>query len=393
MPGYSIPSNKQQANAKALTWLEDQTGDDMSALQTPAVQRKRKRASGDAMYQASSSVPDSLMQFAKELHQEERITPNEELQLGRLTQEAIQLQSLYDKLETHLQREPTDEEWCAASGKINMEAIRQAMEEGIEAKNKLVTSNLRLVQGVVNVYIRNGLSGQYNAGDMMQEGVLALIRAAEKFEPQRGFRFSTYAMYWIRSAVKRSQTFQSRVITIPQRLHANHKRVMLVQKELMQALGRPPSNQELAEGVGMSKTQLERCLMAMEQRCFSLDQQINNRNKPNSEQRVDSLYDVVESKTDDGDIHKVSRLFLREALTESLYRALDRESAHIIMLRFGLVDPEILPRGYEGPLTIAQVSQLMGMKPDKVRRRILKSLKELKFSISNEWKDFERVVE
>lgn len=109
------------------------------------------------------------------LLQEERITPNQELQLGRLTQEAIQLQSLYDKLEIHLQREPTDEEWCAASGKINMEAIRQAMEEGIEAKNKLVTSNLRLVQGVVNVYIRNGLSGQYNAGDMMQEGILVRV--------------------------------------------------------------------------------------------------------------------------------------------------------------------------------------------------------------------------
>jgi hypothetical protein len=69
MPGYSIPSNNQQAHAKSLTWLEDQTGDDMSALQTLAVQRKRKSASGDAMYQASSSVPDSLMQFAKELHQ------------------------------------------------------------------------------------------------------------------------------------------------------------------------------------------------------------------------------------------------------------------------------------------------------------------------------------
>lgn len=69
MPGYSIPTNKQQANAKALIWLEDQTGEDMSALNTPAVQRKRKQASGDAMYQASSSVPDSLMQFAKELHQ------------------------------------------------------------------------------------------------------------------------------------------------------------------------------------------------------------------------------------------------------------------------------------------------------------------------------------
>jgi DNA-directed RNA polymerase sigma subunit (sigma70/sigma32) len=104
--------------------------------------------------------------------QEERITPTEEIKLGRLTQEAIQLQSLYDDMVTKLQREPTDDEWCAASGKINMEAIRQALEQGIEAKNKLVTSNLRLVQGVVNVYIRNGLSGQYNAGDMMQEGVM-----------------------------------------------------------------------------------------------------------------------------------------------------------------------------------------------------------------------------
>jgi DNA-directed RNA polymerase specialized sigma subunit len=94
------------------------------------------------------------------------------LELGQLTQEAIQLQSLYDSLEARLEREPSDEEWCAAAGKINMEAIRQAIEAGTEAKNKLVTSNLRLVQGVVNVYIRNGLSGQYNAGDMMQEGIM-----------------------------------------------------------------------------------------------------------------------------------------------------------------------------------------------------------------------------
>lgn len=97
------------------------------------------------------------------------------MELGRLTQEAIQLQSLYDNLEESLQREPTDDEWCAAAGKINVEAIRQALEEGLEAKNKLVTSNLRMVQGVVNVYIRNGLSGQYNAGDLMQDGVVVSV--------------------------------------------------------------------------------------------------------------------------------------------------------------------------------------------------------------------------
>jgi RNA polymerase nonessential primary-like sigma factor len=112
------------------------------------------------------------MYFLQYISQEERITPKEELELGYRTQEAIRLQSLFDNLETNLDREPTDEEWCAAAGKINMEAIRRAMEDGMEAKNKLVTSNLRMVQGVVNVYIRNGLGGQYNAGDMMQEGIM-----------------------------------------------------------------------------------------------------------------------------------------------------------------------------------------------------------------------------
>ena len=172
MPGYSIPSKNQQSLSRGLKRLEDQTGQDLSALRTTAVQRKRSSVSGDAMYQASSSVPDSLVQFARELHQVERITPKQELQLGALIQDAIQLQSLYDTLETKLQREPTDAEWCVSSGMTNMEAIRQVIEDGLEAKNTLVTSNLRLVQGVVNVYIRNGLGGQYNAGDMMQEGVM-----------------------------------------------------------------------------------------------------------------------------------------------------------------------------------------------------------------------------
>ena len=173
MPGYSIPSKNQQSLSRGLKRLEDQTGHDLSALRTKAVQRKRSSVSVDAMYQASSSVPDSLVQFARELHQVERITPKQELQLGGLIQDAIQLQSLYDTLETKLQREPTDAEWCASSSLQNVEAIRKVIEDGLEAKNTLVTSNLRLVQeGVLNVYIRNGLGGQYNAGDMMQEGVM-----------------------------------------------------------------------------------------------------------------------------------------------------------------------------------------------------------------------------
>ncbi len=75
-------------------------------------------------------------------------------------------------MEEKLGRNPSDNEWCAAAGKINIEALNLAIEEGMEAKDRLVTSNLRMVQGVVNLYIRNGLGSQYNAGDLMQDGTI-----------------------------------------------------------------------------------------------------------------------------------------------------------------------------------------------------------------------------
>ena len=132
----------------------------------------RRKVNSDAMYITSASVPDSLIAFTEEIHKEQRITPKEELELATKTQEAIRLQYLYENLQQKLQREPTDIEWCAAAGKMNIEALRQTIQDGIDAKNELVTSNLRMVQGVVNVYLRNGLGSQYNAGDLMQEGIL-----------------------------------------------------------------------------------------------------------------------------------------------------------------------------------------------------------------------------
>ncbi len=144
-------------------------------VETPKSKKGQARANGQSMYKASTSVPDSLVHFANEIHHVERITREEEIQLGELTQEALRVQDVYDNLVTKLKREPTDDEWCAASGKFNMEALTQIIEEGMAAKNKLVASNLRIVQGVVNVYIKNGIQEQYNAGDMMQEGIIVSL--------------------------------------------------------------------------------------------------------------------------------------------------------------------------------------------------------------------------
>jgi hypothetical protein len=172
MPGFREGENTFRKKAYSDGIKVAQQNSMIEYVETAVSKKKRVLECGQAMYRTSSSVPESLVQFANEIHDVDRITPEEEIELGEKTQEALHLQHIYDGLVSKLEREPTDDEWCAASGKFNMEAIAQIIDEGLEAKNRLVTSNLRMVQGVVNVYIRNGLQGQYNAGDMMQEGIL-----------------------------------------------------------------------------------------------------------------------------------------------------------------------------------------------------------------------------
>ncbi len=162
---------KEKAFRDGLWLAELQSGQNLTSVDAKS-RKNRRRMNGEIMYKNSASVPDSLVKFAHEIHEEDRITHLEERELGEKTQEALRLQNLYDNLVAQLDREPTDDEWCAAAGKINMQAIQQTIQEGIDAKNKLVTANLRMVQACVNLYIRNGLGGQYNAGDMMQEGIM-----------------------------------------------------------------------------------------------------------------------------------------------------------------------------------------------------------------------------
>ena len=197
-------------------------------------------------------------------------------------------------------------------------------------------------------------------------------------------------MYWIRSAVKRNQIYQSRVITVPQRLYENHKRINRVQEEMKQSLGRAPTKKEIGEAVGMSEVQIDRCCSAMAQRCYSLDQQIANPLKPmNVDSNRDTMYELVESRTDDGDYNKLKHVLLREDLIETLNRHLSVEEATLLQLRYGLMD-SVSKKAKSGSLTIAEVSRMVGMKPDKVRRMINKSLKQLKSVIGDEWNDFEQ---
>jgi RNA polymerase sigma factor (sigma-70 family) len=393
MPGFASLSEKQLAFRDGLRQAELRTG--RAIVDTPEAKNKRRKDNGQSMYQSSASVPESLVQFADEIHREERITREEEITLGEKTQEALRLQNVYDILKAKLDREPADDEWCAAAGKINMEAIRLSIEEGSDAKNKLVTSNLRMVQSVVNTYIRNGLSAKYNAGDMMQEGILALIRAAEKFEPDRGWKFSTYAMYWIRASVKRSQIYQSRILSVPQRLYENRKRLVKIEADLTLSLGRKPTRKEMGELIGMSEIQVDRCFAAMDQRCYSLDQALTNTRKP-LQPTADkaTLIELIAGNSDDGEHDRMERKLLVQDLVETLHRHLTPKEVEILLLRYGLqASPKQIHMLQDKQLSIVQLSQIVGLKPDMVRRMIRKSLEQLKSVGPEEWIDFQNALQ
>jgi len=388
MPGLAYSNTmRMKAYQDGLDIVEQKTG--RSIRNTYAIESKRRavrKNNSEQMYGQSVSVPDSLIQFVGEIHQESRITPQEEKDLGSKTQEAIRLQNLYEDLGDKLNREPTDAEYCAAAGKINMEALRQTIEEGLEAKNRLVTSNLRMVQRVVNLYLRNGLGSEYNAGDLMQDGTVALIRAAEKFEPQRGFRFSTYAMYWIRSSVKRSQILQSRVIDVPQRLHEHYKKIQKFQREYIDSFGCEPEVKEIADAVNLSEIQVERCITALEQRIYSLDAEITNPMKAGGgNTKKETMYNLINNKFDHVEMETIEAQFMKDDLIRSLRKHLSPHEVDLLLLRYGLIDEKTLPHGFSGPLTITEVSRLVGLKPDKVRRMLNNSLRRLKHVIGTEW--------
>lgn len=183
----------------------------------------------------------------------------------------------------------------------------------------------------------------------------ALIRAAEKYEPARGFRFSTYAMYWIRSAVKRSQTMQSRIVNVPQRIHETYKRVSKMEAQLKIELGRDPTKSELADSCEITVVQLDRCRRAMQQAAFSLDAEIHNGKKPSSAggHSRRSMYDIVSTKVDETEFERTQRLLMREHLINTLRRYLTPHEVELLLLRYGLMDARALPQGMSGPLTIA----------------------------------------
>ena len=197
---------------------------------------------------------DSMKYYMKTMGNHDLLQKNEEIILAREIQILIKWEELREELESELLRPPTYQEWAnAIKPGMTVTQIKKQIRRSLRAKAALTESNLRLVISIAKRYQGRGLNMQ----DLCQEGTLGLTRACEKFDPERGFRFSTYATWWIKQGIMRAIADQARTIRLPVHIHDQLSVVRKAERDLQNELGRDPTKEEVANKVGMKPDKIE----------------------------------------------------------------------------------------------------------------------------------------
>ncbi|KAL7120750.1 hypothetical protein ACP275_02G140900 [Erythranthe tilingii] len=274
------------------------------------------------------------------------LTASEEQVLSEGIQVLLKLERLQVELIERFGGEPSYSQWAAAAG-VDQKTLREQINYGILCKDKMIKSNIRLVISIAKNYQGAGM----NLQDLVQEGCRGLVRGAEKFDATKGFKFSTYAHWWIKQAVRKSLSDQSRTIRLPFHMVEATYRVKEARKQLYSENGRVPNDEEVAEATGLSMKRLS-AVMLTPKPPRSLDQKIG----VNQDLKPSEVISDPEAETSE---ELLIKQFMKQDLADVLDSLNPREK-QVVKWRFGIEDGRMK--------TLQEIGELMGVSRERVRQ-------------------------
>ncbi|KAI7755137.1 hypothetical protein M8C21_026007 [Ambrosia artemisiifolia] len=274
------------------------------------------------------------------------LTAAEEVELSKGIQDLLKLQEVHKELATRFGVPPTFAEWAAAAG-IDQVRLGRRLQYGEECRDKMVRSNIRLVISVARSYYGTKVHLQ----DIVQEGIRGLVKSAEKFDASKGFKFSTYAHWWIRQAVQRSRAEQSRIIHVPYYMLEVQSKVNDAKQRLDKQLGRKPTRAEIAAETGISIKRIQSAEHAPKPaRSVDIPVGLDNSTK---------LTDLI----DDPDQETPEEILIKQTMSEDLEKVLstlNEKEQKVIRWRFGLEKGRTR--------TLQEIGDVMGVSRERVRQ-------------------------
>jgi RNA polymerase primary sigma factor len=305
--------------------------------------RRRRPARPHAPDRGDGGTSDTVRMYLKEIGRVSLLTAEDERVLAKKIEDGL---AAAERLAGQPQLDETERK-----------ALQREVQEGEKAKRQLIQANLRLVVSIAKRYVGRGMLFL----DLIQEGNLGLMRAVEKFDHTKGFKFSTYATWWIRQAITRAIADQARTIRIPVHMVESMNRVMRIQRQMTQELEREPTIEELAEKTGLSHERV-REIQRIAQDPLSLD-------SPVGEEDDSNLGDFIEDLAADAPAEVATRRMLAQAVEEALDELSEREK-DVVRLRFGLVDGQAR--------TLEEVGREFGVTRERIRQIEAKTLAKLR---------------